>query len=362
MFDYTEKSLEASIEATLLGAPSGLGEARAAYGSFISGGYQQRSQADYDRTRCLIPQDTLDFIYVSQTKEWERFKKLHGADARERLLKRLASEVEKRGTLEILRKGIKSDGCRFQLAYFRPASGLNLELKRLHQANMFSVVRQLRYSQHNQNSLDLVILLNGLPLFTAELKNPLTGQNVQDAMRQYCHERDSRESLFAIGRCLAHFAVDPDLVYVTTQLQGPQTRFLPFNRGRDGGAGNPPDWRNFATAYLWERVWSKDSILDLVQHFLHIVEEEDKQGHKTGKHFLIFPRYHQLDSVRRLVGAAREQSTGQRYLIQHSAGSGQSYSIAWLAHQLSMLHDDHDRRVFDSIIVITDRRVVNVHP
>jgi type I restriction enzyme, R subunit len=241
-------------------------------------------------------------------------------------------------------------------------SGLNEETRRLHAANLFAAVRQLRYSAKNENSLDLVLFLNGLPIFTAELKNPLTGQDVEDAIRQYKTSRDPREPLLAYGRCLGHFAVDPDLVYVTTRLAGPGTRFLPFNRGKFGGAGNPPvppTRSGYATAYLWEETWAQDSVLDLVRQFIQEVEEEDEKGRKTGKRFLIFPRYQQLDCVRRLVTNARTAGAGQRYLIQHSAGSGKSFTIGWLAHRLSTLHDSGDRRVFDSIIVITDRRVLD---
>src|SRR5207245_393571 len=210
--------------------------------------------------------------------------------------------------------------------------------------------------------LDLVLVLNGIPIFTAELKNPLNGQTVEDAIRQYKTDRDSREPLLAFGRCLAHFAVDPELVYVTTHLAGPKTRFLPFNQGKYGGAGNPPippTRKGYATEYLWQETWSRDSVLDLVRQFMHEVEEEDDKGRKTGKRFLIFPRYQQLDAVRLLVAHARETGAGQRYLIQHSAGSGKSFTLAWLAHQLATLHDASDRRVFDSIVVVTDRRVLD---
>ncbi|MGH7469669.1 MAG: type I restriction endonuclease subunit R, partial [Longimicrobiales bacterium] len=275
---------------------------------------------------------------------------------------RLASEIERRGALDVLRQGIKDSGCKFRLAYFRPASGLNEETRRIHAANLFCVVRQLRYSETCEKCPDLVLFLNGIPLFTVELKNPLTGQDVQDAIRQYKKDRDPREPLFSYGRCLAHFAVDPDLVYVTTHLLGLGTRFLPFNQGRFGGAGNPPvspTRKGYATAYLWEETWARDSVLELVRQFIHEVEEEDEKGRKTGKRHLIFPRYQQLDAVRRLVSHARTNGTGQRYLIQHSAGSGKSFTIAWLAHQLSTLHDLDDRRVFDSIVVITDRRVLD---
>ena len=304
----------------------------------------------------------MDFILATQPREWEKLKQHHGAAVDEQFLKRLAGEIERRGTLDVLRQGIRDSGCKFQLAYFRPASGLNEETRRLHAANLFAVVRQLHYSEKSDTSLDLVLFLNGIPIFTAELKNLFNGQDVEDAIRQYKTDRDPREPLFSYGRCLAHFAVDPDLVYVTTHLIGPGTRFLPFNQGRFGGAGNPPvppTRQGYATGYLWEETWARDSVLDLVRQFIHEVEEEDDRGRKTGKRFLIFPRYQQLDAVRRFVAHARTHSTGQRYLIQHSAGSGKSFTIAWLAHQLATLHDASDQRVFDSIVVITDRRVLD---
>ena len=192
---------------------------------------------------------------------------------------------------------------------------------------LFAVVRPLRFSEQDEQSVDLTLFLNGIPIFTAELKNLLNGQDVQDAIRQYREDRDPREPLFAYARCLAHFAVDPEQVFVTTCLAGPKTRFLPFNRGRFGGAGNPPvppTRAGFPTDYLWEEVWARDSVLDLVRQFIHEVETEDDGGRKTGA---------------------------------HSAGSGKSFTIAWLAHQPSVLHDRDDRRVFDSVVVVTDRRV-----
>ena len=338
----SEKSFEESID-------SGL----------VANGYCKRVPEDYDRNLCVIPGDLFDFLYATQPKEWEKLKKICGTDAKSRLLKRLFDEIERRGTLEVLRKGIKTDSCRFQLAYFRPVSGLNAELQRLYEANVFSSIRQLHYSPKTEQSLDLGLFLNGLPIFTAELKNPLTGQTVENAIKQYRLDRDPKESLFDFCRCLAHFAVDPDLVYVASSLTGPKTRFLPFNLGRNGGAGNPPSWKGYSTAYLWEQIWAKDSVLNLLQHFVHIIEEEDDKGRKTGKRSRIFPRYHQLDTVRRLIQDARENGPGKSHLIQHSAGSGKSNSIAWLAHQLSVLHNDADKRVFDSIIVITDRRILD---
>lgn len=356
--DVSERNFEETIEVVLTALPAEQRET-VEEAEFVPGGYLRRLPDDYDRALCLIPDDVVEFLYATQPKEWDRFKKQIGVEARDRLLKRLAAEIQNRGTLEVLRKGIKSDGVAFRLAYFRPSSGLNPEIQKLYEANRFSVIRQLRFSERDGKSLDLVLFLNGLPLFTAELKNPLMGQNVEDGIRQYQRDRDPREPLFAFGRCLAHFAVDPDLAYMTTHLQGVRTVFLPFNQGRNGGAGNPPAWKDFATAYLWNAVWSRDGVLDLVQNFIQVVDEEDENGRKTGKKLLIFPRYHQLDAVRRLVRHAKEYGVGQHYLVQHSAGSGKSNSIAWLAHQLAVLHDAGDRRVMDSIVVVTDRKVLD---
>jgi len=356
MIDTSEKNFEATIERMLCSDPS---KNTSSEGGFLPGGYRQRKPEDYNRKLCLDTDVVLDFIYATQPEEWEKLRQQHGEDVKARFLQRLSSEIAKRGTLDVFRKGIKDSGCKFDLAYFRPASGLNEERQTLYEANQFTVIRQFHFSEKNEKSLDIGLFLNGLPVFTAELKNPLKGQNVQDAIRQYRYDRDPREPLFAFGRCLGHFAVDPDLVYLTTHLIGPRSRFLPFNQGRNGGAGNPPSWKSFATAYLWEETWSQDSVLDLIQNFIQIVEEEDDKGKKTGEKSLLFPRYHQLDSVRRLVVDAHAKGPGGRYLIQHSAGSGKSNSIAWLAHQLSALHDEEDKRVFDSIIIITDRRVLD---
>jgi len=362
--DISEKNFEATIEAALLagGPDASKGVAlveRATAGPFTPGGYRQRKPGDYDKALCLDPGAVLDFIYATQPQEWDKFKAQYKDEAKNKFFQRLAGEIRKRGTLEVLRKGIKANGCKFRLAYFRPPTRLNVETQTLYNANQFAVVRQLKYSEKNENSLDVALFLNGLPLFTAELKNPLTGQTVQDAIRQYKTTRDPKEPLFAFGRCLAHFAVDPDLVYVTTRLQWAKTVFLPFNQGKYGGAGNPPALRGFPTAYLWEQVWARDSMLDLLERFIQLVDVLDDKSQKTGEKAIIFPRYHQLDAVRRLVAHARERGPGQRYLIQHSAGSGKSNSIAWLAHQLSVLHDEQDRRVFDSIIVVSDRRIID---
>jgi type I restriction enzyme R subunit len=371
MPDVSEGRFEEAIEAALLaGGPDAVPGVRPAvvepahrgYGEGVPGGWRKGRFEDYDRGLCLFPRAVLDFVVASQPKEWEKLRQHHGAEVEAKFLRRLSEEIGKRGALDVLRGGVKDLGCKFQMAFFPPSSGLNPEIQRLYELNVFTAVRQLHYSEKNENSLDLALLLNGIPIFTAELKNPFTGQNVEQAIRQYKFDRDPREPLFAFRRCLAHFAVDPDLVFVTTKLAGPATRFLPFNLGRFGGAGNPPaapTATGYATGYLWDRIWARDSVLNLVKQFVHEVAEEDEDGRNTGRRIMIFPRYHQLDAVRRLVTDARAQGPGRQYLIQHSAGSGKSNTIAWLAHQLSVLHDADDRRVFDSIVVITDRKVLD---
>lgn len=359
--DISEKNFEATIEQVLLnGLPAPKGKKTPPVeGVFTPGGYRKRSPNDYNRSLCIDPDVVLEFVYATQPQEWEKLKAQHGADVKQKFLQRLASEITKRGTLDVLRKGIKDSGCKFQMAFFKPSTGLNQDTQKLYAANQFTIIRQLKFSEKSEQSLDMGLFLNGIPIFTAELKNPLTGQTVENAVTQYRNDRDPREPLFVFGRCLAHFAVDPDLVYMTTHLQKEKTRFLPYNMGRNGGAGNPPSALGFATAYLWEQTWSKDSVLDLIQNFVQVVEDEDDKGKKTGKLSMVFPRYHQIDCVRRLVGDCKKNGPGQRYLIQHSAGSGKSNSIAWLSHQLSSLHDDQEKRVFDTIIVITDRRILD---
>src|SRR5436305_3390200 len=281
--DISEKNLEDTIEEVLLsyeivGPPDDpnllLHQPPPLYGPATSkltpdnvkpGGYHKHISEDYDKSLCLIPEDVLNFIYATQPKEWEKFKKQHEVDARKAFLQRLASEVRARGTLDVLRKGIKANGCRFQLAYFQPSSGLNYEVLQLYAANFFSEVRQLHYSERNSNSLDLVLFLNGLPIFTAELKNPFTGQNVEHAIEQYRLDRDPREPLFVFGRCLAHFAVDPELVYRSSHLEGQNTIFLPFNKGNKGGAGNPPSWKGLASPFLWDNIWDINRVINLIQ-------------------------------------------------------------------------------------------------
>ena len=324
--------------------------------------YHLRSSADYDPDLCLIPDDLCAFIYRTQPAEWEKLKAQRGREARQGFLRRVKSEIERRGTIDVLRKGIHDLGCTFHLTYFKPNSRLNLTHQNLYRQNVFSVVRQLHFSSRGKQSLDLVIFVNGIPIFTAELKNPLTGQSVEHAIAQYRKDRDPREPLFAHGRCLAHFAVDPSLVSMTTHLAGEKTRFLPFNRGDphdpDHPERNPANPGGYDTAYLWEEVWNTESVLDILEHFVQDLEDRDENGRKAGRR-LLFPRYHQLDAVRRLILHAGSHGPGESYLVQHSAGSGKSNTIAWLAYYLTSLYDDEDRRLFDSVIVITDRRVLD---
>lgn len=326
-------------------------------------GYHQRNARDYyDKKRALDGDLVLEFIQSTQQTTWKKYAAQFGEHANDKLLDRLDEEITSRGVLDVLRKGIDDQGVKFYLAYFQSDSVFNAELESKYESNILSVMRQLKYSEQNENSIDTVIFLNGLPIFTVELKNPLTGQNVEDAIRQYKSDRDPREKLLSFKRILVHFAVDPDLVYMTTKLDKMRTFFLPFNRGNDGGAGNTVNPDGHKTAYLWQDVWTKSSILEIIGKFMTLQCEEttDDKGRKVIKEKLLFPRYHQREAVQRIVADARVRGSGKNYLIQHSAGSGKSNTIAWTAHRLSELYDESgEKKVFDSIIIITDRRVLD---
>ena len=330
----------------------------------LSHGYESLPSKSFDLSRALFPQVTLDFIQETQPLVWEKLETMHGAGVGELLLKELCRWLDTQGPLAVLRHGFKCYGQNVRVAFFQGANRLNPEIERLYGLNRVALTRQLRYSAKNGNELDLVVSVNGLPVFTAELKNAYTGQSVTDAVAQYQNHRDPRELLFEFKkRTLVHFAVDTDAVWMTTRLAGKATHFLPFNRGFDEGAGNPPDpnGRSYRTAYLWEEIWARDSILDLLARFIHlqIEEKRDDAGRKFKKETLIFPRFHQWQAVRDLESAARSQGPGHNYLIEHSAGSGKSNTIGWLAHRLAFLHREDDEKVFDSVIVITDRRVLD---
>ncbi len=331
--------------------------------SLLAGGYEDVSPAGFDRERAIFPDVVIGFIRSTQQKHWEKLEALHGAKTSERIIHDLCNWMDTHGSLGTLRHGFKCYGRTLRVAFFKAAHELNPELEARHAANRMGVTRQLHYSTRNENSSDVTLSVNGIPVATLELKNQLTGQTVQDAIRQYQKDRDPREIVFEFKRrTLVHFAADPDLVFMTTRLAGSATHFLPFNRGHDDGAGNPPDEHGrHRTAYLWDEVLNRNSLLDLLARFLHLEIEERRtdDGRKVRKESMIFPRYHQLRAGRRLVDAARTEGVGQNYLVEHSAGSGKSNTIGWLAHRLSSLHDERNERVFDSVIVITDRLVLD---
>ncbi|MCB9895683.1 MAG: type I restriction endonuclease subunit R [Planctomycetes bacterium] len=328
------------------------------------GGYTAGDKDKFDKARAIFPEDVLAFVQKTQPKEWDYLVNLQGDKAAETLLADLcrALDSDHEGSLHVLRHGFKCFGKTFKLAQFAPASGMNPDVLTKYKANILTITRQLRYNEAHNNELDVTLALNGIPLVTAELKNAFTGQKVGNAINQYKSDRDPKDLMFQFKkRSLVHFAVDTDEVFMTTRLNGPKTYFLPFNRGNNGGAGNPPNPDGWKTSYLWEQVLTRDSLLNILARYIHLEVTEKKlsNGKKVKKETMIFPRYHQLDCVRKLIADARENGTGNNYLVQHSAGSGKSNSIAWLSHQLSTLHDEKDAKVFDSVIVVTDRIVLD---
>ena len=327
-------------------------------------GYHSRQSILYNKDLCLILTETLQFIRDTQLDEYQELKRQYGEDTPTKLLSRISREIGRRGVLDVLRNGIKDRGCHFNLTYFRPSSGMNPDHQRLYDQNRFSLIRQLRYSQKNEKSVDMALFLNGLPLVTMELKNSLTGQTVTDAEKQYRTDRDPREPLFQFKRCLVHFAVGNEKVSMTTHLQGDGTRFFPFNKGIE----NPVNPEGHKTAYLWEDILQPDNLMELIDNFIHEQETTEKVydpnigGVRDVKHTaLVFPRYHQLDVIRELKDDIVEEGVGHNYLIQHTTGSGKSNSIAWLAHLLTHLYRSptDTNRIFDSVIVVTDRRVLD---
>jgi len=337
-----------------VGTPAFVAEMPASYGGV---GWLPGDSADYDREYCVDLVQLAAFLRATQPEVAEALELDIDSPTRRKFLARLQGEVSKRGVVDVLRGGIQHGPYRFELFYGTPSPG-NEQARALFEQNRFTVTRQLRYSRDEmQRALDLVLFINGLPVFTFELKNRLTRQTVHDAIEQYKRDRNPREKLFELGRCVAHFAVDENEVWFCTHLQGRASWFLPFNKGWNDGAGNPPNPQGLKTDYLWREILTRESLTDILENYAQLVEEKDlKIGKKRRQQ--IFPRYHQLDVVRRLLTAAATQNVGRRYLIQHSAGSGKSNSIAWLAHQLIGLARNA-RPVFDSMIVVTDRRILD---
>ena len=295
----------------------------------LENGYVSVAREGFDRERAIFPETVLAFIRQTQPKEWARLEALHGDKTGEQVLGDLCKWMDTHGVLATLRHGFKCYGRTLHAAYFKAAHELNPELEVRYAANRLGLTRQLYFSPRSEKSLDVALSLNGIPVVTVELKNPLTGQRVEDARRQYKQDRDPRDPIFEFKRrTLVHFAVDTESVLMTTRLAGTATHFLPFNKGCDGAAGNPPDsaGRTYRTAYLWEEVLQRDTLLNLLARFIHLQmdEKRDDQGRKGKTESMIFPRYHQLQAVRMLVDAARSEGVGHNYLVEHSAGSGKS--------------------------------------
>ncbi len=325
------------------------------------GGYTQGIDSHYDKATGLDTAELFAFIGATQGEKWNQLVDCHGGDpdrAQVKFIARVVSALDQRGTVDVLRNGIDDQGVSFELAYFKPASSKNPNLMALYEKNRLTVTRQLHYSMANANSLDLCFFVNGLPVATSELKNPLNGQSVDDAIAQYKNDRDPKELMLG-QRALVHFALDPHLAYMTTRLAKNATEFLPFNQGSapgqlSCGEGNPTNPNGYATSYVWERVWTYDAWLDILGRFVESFDE----GKGKPRH-VVFPRFHQWDVVTKLAAQTLALGPGHSFLVQHSAGSGKSNSIGWLGHRLSLLHDAHDKKVFDKVIVVTDRRVLD---
>lgn len=329
--------------------------------------YVERANTNYDNINCIDEDLLFQFLEATQPKAVEKLKRYHKDLYKQKIVKRLNDQIKQKGVIVVLRKGIV-DGftdTKLRLFYDKPVSAYNKKANDLYQANIFSAMRQVYFSPQNKKSLDIVTFINGLPVISFELKNELTKQTVGHAIKQYKTDRDPNEEIFRFGRLVVNFAVDTEEVWMCTELKGQQSFFLPFNKGYKNGAGNPPK-DGIRTDYLWKEVLTKDSLTNIIQNFSQIISEEkeylDRQGRKKIKKVkkLIFPRFHQLTAVRQILKDAQENGAGQKYLIQHSAGSGKSNSISWLAHQLVGLHNKAgDQTIFDTVIVITDRRVLD---
>ncbi|WP_286736656.1 MULTISPECIES: type I restriction endonuclease subunit R [Sphingobacterium] len=362
---YNEQALESLIEKALTGSSledlreqgTNIADANDKYGQYLSGkGYYLGDALDFDKIYALDTHRFWNFLQVTQAKEFAKLQ-VYG-DWKLKILERYDRMVKKYGVLRVLKKGLDVDNAHFTLFYEAPSASSAQAVRDNFEHNQFAVTRQVRYSNLNPGEeIDMVITVNGMPLCTIELKNTWTGQTAAvQGIYQYKHTRDSNQPLLQFGRCLVHFAVDTDEVYMTTKLQGKDTFFLPFNKGDDMGKGNPVNPNGHRTAYLWEETFSKESWASIIQHFMLL---EGKDSDPLSKKFYIFPRYHQLDVVQRLIADVRTEGVGSTYLIQHSAGSGKSNSITWTAFQLIEVEDQQGTPLFDSVIVVTDRRVLD---
>ena len=323
-------------------------------------GYTESSNVNYDKYFALDKEMLFEFLEATQEKTMTALKDIYGAEYKQKIIKRLNEELARRSMIDVLKHGIKDYGYQLKFAYFKPPTELNKELNEKYNQNIFSVIEELNY--YDDKRIDLVVFLNGLPIITMELKNQDTGQNYKNAINQYKYTRSPNHKLFRFKqRSIVNFAVDKDEIYMTTELNDEKTFFLPFNQGKGKGkskrAGNPEVEGKLKTHYLWEKILKKDQLLEILQKFVFVDVEEDvdEQGNVHRDEKLIFPRYHQLGVVTKILADAKENKAGQKYLVQHSAGSGKTYSITWLAHRLSSLHDEANKPIFNSVIVVTDR-------
>ncbi|HQN09483.1 MAG TPA: type I restriction endonuclease, partial [Thermoanaerobaculia bacterium] len=362
--DTSEKGLETLIVTALTGQappPPPSAEDAVERSAAYDAGWILGDAGDYDREYCVDLNQLRTFLFASQPKSAQAVELDKDGPARRKLLARIQGEVSRRGVLDVLRHGVKHGPVSLDLFYGSPSPG-NVAAAERFRKNRFSVTRQLRYSRdETQLALDLGLFVNGLPIATFELKNSLTKQTVADAVQQYQRDRDPRERLFELGRCAVHFALDDHEVRFCTHLKGKGSWFLPFNRGWNDGAGNPPNPNGLKTDYLWKKILTRESLTEILESYAHLVETKDESTGKKSRS-QVWPRHHQLDVVRRLLADARGHGAGRRYLIQHSAGSGKSNSIAWLVHQLIGLRRagvPEAPHVFDSIIVVTDRRILD---
>jgi type I restriction enzyme R subunit len=334
------------------------------------GGYTKGDMSTYDRKKAIDLPKLIEFIKTTQPKQWDRYVNMYKDESEKKLYKRFNEEVEMNGLLHVLRHGITDRGVKLNIAYFRNETTLNPDVVKNYEANILTVTRQFKYSTENENSIDMVLSLNGIPIVAIELKDQLTGQNIDHAKKQFMYDRNPKELCFQLNkRFLVYFAVDLYEVAMTTKLNGGSTYFLPFNQGSNGagnvgGAGNPENPNGYTVSYLWEKVLTKDVLMDIIKRYMHLEKKTEikvRNGKevKHKKETLIFPRYHQLDSVRMLIADARKNGSGDNYLIQHSAGSGKSNSIAWLSYGLASLHDADNNSIFTSVIVVTDRRILD---
>lgn len=333
---------------------------------FLNHGFRKVLPSTFDKEKMLFPEVLEEFVSKTQPKAWARYTKLYGASAVEKLTRRINTAISESNVLDVLKKGIKDMGIEIKLCFFKPSSNLNQDLVNLYEGNICSITRQFSYSKNNNNTIDTILSINGIPLFAFELKDQLKGQDVNNAMRQWKEDRDPKEPIFKFGqRFLCYFAIDLYDAFMTTELKGEYTRFLPFNQGSNGagnpgGKGNPKNDEGYPTSYIWEKVFSVDSMIDLIGKFITITEEkEEKNGKSYVTKKIIFPRYHQYDVVKKILEDVKEKGAGVNYLIEHSAGSGKSNSIAWIAYRLASAFDKDDKYIFDSVIIVTNRIVLD---